>query len=363
MKCVVVTGITGSERREYLRTLKNRTNESEKLLIMDPWSKTKELYKNVNEATVLNMPDEDRLNYFKDAYKAIAGELTDLRKHQNQVVVVAVPTHSVFYWKSGFKDAIRDEFLEWLSPDLFITIIHNMKSIKANLDKDKYARFPEITFLEILHWRNREIQETSRWAKTFNKHHFVVARNEPLGTLYGILFTERKRIYFSYPMSYVTPRELEKAKQLIEKLRKLGYVVFDPSSIDDAKYVGELHKQVKARVGTITKDELSRIARTAGDHTVDLDYRLIEQSDVVVVRYPSVEYKKYIVEKDSIAPAIYVPLSAGVVCEMEKGNRDGKEVVAVWLPRVEPSPFFRYQCRKLFRREQDLLAYLASAAP
>lgn len=130
-------------------------------------------------------------------------------------------------------------------------------------------------------------------------------------------------------MSYVVASKMQKARKLIEKLRTLGYIVFEPSSIDDAKYVGELHQQVKAKKGTITRDELSRPARIAGDHTVDLDYKLIEQSDMVVVRYPSVE-RKYIVEKDSVIPAIYVLLSAGVIREMVKGNRDGKKVLAVW---------------------------------
>lgn len=139
--------------------------------------------------------------------------------------------------------------------------------------------------------------------------------------------------------------------------------VFDPGSIDDAKYVGELHGQVKAKKTTITTEELSIIARIAGDHTVDLDYRLIEQSDMAVVRYPSVQYSKYIVEEDSVIPAIYVPLSAGVICEMVKANRDGKKVLAVWLPRVEPSPFFRYQCTKLFTKEQELLDYMKSNEP
>ena len=159
-------------------------------------------------------------------------------------------------------------------------------------------------------------------------------------------------------MSYVTTQEMRKAKKLIRKLRSMGYIVFDPDSIDDAKFVGELHEQLRAKKVGITKQELSRIARIVGDHTVDLDYRLIEQSHMVVVRHPSVEYKKYIVEKDNVVPAIYVPLSTGVVCEMVKGSDTGKKVFAIWLPKVEPSPFFRYQCFQLFTSEQELVDYL-----
>lgn len=363
MKCVVCTGTTGSERREYLKELEDFVKEPRKLHMMDPWDKTKELHPDIDEATILNAPDQDRLSYFVDAYEDIANSLRNLREASGDVVV-AVPMHAVFYWKSVFKEGVRDKFVEWLSPDLFVTVIHSMKAVKANLDKDEYSRFPGITFPEILHWREREIRETSRWADMFKKPHIVIARDEPIEILEGVLFTQKKKIYFSYPMSYVSPREMNRAKKLIKRLRDMGYIAFDPDSIDDAKYVGELGKRLKAKDSTIrTKQELSYIARVVGDHTVDLDYTLIQQSDMVVARYPSVEYNVFIVEKDKVRPAMYVPLSAGVVCEMVRGNDERKKVFAVWLPRVEPSPFFRHQCFQLFTTEQALLDYLAQREP
>jgi len=363
MKCVICTGTTGSERRQYLVELENLTRESKKLLIMDPWLRTKELHTDIDEATILNISDEVRLNYFKDAYQDIANNLDKLRASSNDTVVT-VPMHSVFYWRSVYKDAIRDEFLECLSPDLFITIVHNMKAVKVNLDEDPHSRFSDIKFPEILQWRQREIQATSRWAKMFKKEHIVIARNEPVEVLYRVLFTEKKKIYFSYPMSYVSDREMNNARKLIKKLRGMGYIIFDPGSIDDAQYVSELHGQLKVKKGIVTKQELPHVARVVGEHTVDVDHKLIEQSDMVVVRYPSVEYNKFIVEKDKVAPAIYVPLSAGVICEMVKGYSAGKKVFAVWLPKgVEPSPFFRYHCTKLFTAEPELLDHLKQKEP
>jgi hypothetical protein len=363
MQCVLITGITGSERRQYLAELKDSLVDSKKLEVIDPWERTKELHPNIDEATVLNVSDEDRLDFFADAYKDVADSLEKMREASVDTVV-AVPTHSVFYWKSVFKDAVRDEFVEWLSPDLFVTVVHNMKVVKDNLDKDAYSRFPGITLPEILQWRLREIQETSRWANTFNKQHVVVARAEPIDTLSGILFNHRKKIYFSYPMSYVSSTEMNKAKKLIKKLRDNRYVVFDPDSIDDAKYIGELGRLMRIKSGVVsTKKELSNIARIVGNHTVDLDYRLIQQSDMVVARYPSVEYKEYIIEKNKISPAMYVPLSAGVICEMVRGNEQSKRVYAVWLPKVEPSPFFVHQCLQLFTSEQALLDHLQEKEP
>lgn len=363
MKCVICTGTTGSERRQCLTDLVKLVGESGKLRILDPWTITKVSHPGIDEATILNASDEDRLRYFHDSYQEIAGILSNLRQKQEDIVAI-VPMHSVFYWRSLFKDAVKDEFIEWLAPDLFVTIIHNMKDVKSNLASDKHRRFPDITFSEILQWRQRETEGTNRWANKYNKEFMVIARDEPIDTLYGVIFTKKKKVYFSYPMSHVSSRQMSMASKLIRKLRSIGYVVFDPGSIDDPKYISELDKQLKAGVGTIhSEQELSQIAKVVGELTVTLDYKLIEQSDMVVVRYPSVEYQKYIVEDDKFAPAIYVPLSTGVVCEMVKGNNTLKKVFAVWLPKVKPSPFFNYQCTRVFMNEKELLEYLQEYEP
>jgi hypothetical protein len=363
MKCVICTGITGSERRECLQDLDKFPEKSSKFRILDPWLKTKELHSDISEATILSMDDEQRLSYFSDAYKDIANTLKKMRQDESDDSVAVIPMHSVFYWKQLFKDAIRGEFIEWLLPDLFITVVHNMKAVKVNLDKDEHSRFSHITFQEILQWRQREIKETKDWADTFKKQHVVIARNEPIETLNGVLFKNKKRIYFSYPMSYVSIKEMNKAKELIKELRRMGYVVFDPDSIDDAKYIGELNRLSRQGKEITTNENLLSLAMMVGNHTVDLDYRLIDQSDMVVVRYPSVKYKNYIAEQDKTIPAFYVPLSAGVICEMARGNDKGKKVFAVWLPKVEPSPFFRYQCFELFRAQEQLLDHLKRKEP
>ena len=62
------------------------------------------------------------------------------------------------------------------------------------------------------------------------------------------------------------------------------------------------------------------------DQTVARDYKLIKQSDFVVVYYPT------------------TVLSAGVISEMIYAVANGKQVFAVWLPPTEPSPFFSYYC-------------------
>ena len=76
---------------------------------------------------------------------------------------------------------------------------------------------------------------------------------------------------------------------------------------------------------------------------VDRDYKLIAQSQTVVVYYPT------------------TTLSAGVICEMKEAIHMGKRVYALWLPEQPPSPFFTRYCTRWFREEEALFDYLAEA--
>ena len=77
------------------------------------------------------------------------------------------------------------------------------------------------------------------------------------------------------------------------------------------------------------------------DQTVARDYKLVKQSDLVVVYYPT------------------TVLSAGVICEMIYGMTNGKRVLAVWLPPTDPSPFFSHYCTEpVFRSVDALFDYL-----
>ncbi len=106
--------------------------------------------------------------------------------------------------------------------------------------------------------------------------------------------------------------------------------------------------------------ELILDARLAGDHgavrpenpenldhidgqIVDRDYKLVAQSETVVVYYPT------------------TTLSAGVICEMKEAIHRGKRVYALWLPDQPPSPFFTRYCTRWFRSEDALFDYMDEA--
>jgi adenylate kinase len=353
MKVVVCTGISGSERIECLGDIsayaKRRGKEIETI---NMWEALKKVAgQEIDEATILNLPEHIRMPMLEKAFQETATALEQTRiSEKDEPKCVVIATHACFHWKTDYLKAFPDYLLTQINPDILITIIHNLRDIKTNLDKNSSRRFVGITETDILYWQNREIDETKNWARNLKKKHFAIPRNEPVDTLYKVIFEENKKaIYFSYPMSFVNNEEMKKAVKLINKLREMGFVVFDPASIDDVKYVDRLLK--KSPKNSLYKD----LAENVDDQTVKLDYILIEQSNIVVSRYPAGKFLGY----ESHSDGMYIPLSAGVICEMVHGFSNGKRVYAVWLPKTDPSPFFAFHCRKWFRSEKKLLEYLS----
>lgn len=366
MQTIICTGITGSDRLGCLEATKEYARaHGRDLRIIDSWEIAQEVSKRpVDEATILNQPEADRQRIFKDVYLEISRRLERDRQNErpNQEKSVVVATHATFLWRSTYIKAFPENLLNPLRPDLFITITHDMERIKSNLDSDAHRRFREITLTDVLYWRDREVTETLSWVQKFKKKYFLISHNEPPETLYGVLFRPRaKKIYASYPMSHVSKRQTEAAGNLVVELRKRGFVVFDPGSLNDVAYVDRVRGKGGRGEGKAierTKKQMQTLLEIVGDQTVKTDYLLIDQSDLVVVYYPSVTQRQNIKGNGKVATSVYVPLSAGVICEMVHGFHSGKRVYAIWLPQDTPSPFFRYHCERIFGAKKQLLAYL-----
>ena len=89
------------------------------------------------------------------------------------------------------------------------------------------------------------------------------------------------------------------------------------------------------------------------DEVRDLCQGQIQQSDLVVVYYPKVAHTEA-----ETGGGFYIPLSAGVICEMVHGHRKGKRVYQVWLPESDPSPFFTFHCKEWFRGTAERVGHL-----
>ena len=75
------------------------------------------------------------------------------------------------------------------------------------------------------------------------------------------------------------------------------------------------------------------------DQVVVRDYKLIDQSDMIVVYYP------------------VTTLSAGVLSEINYSFTHNKEVYAIF-PQEDISPFFSYYTTKVFKSVEEFISYL-----
>lgn len=341
MKRVFCTGMTGTQRLAYLgRVKKLADREHLGLTIINVWDEMETVAqsaigKKIQRATVVNLPKDQRATLMADAFASIAAKLENIEETRTDEVAV-VAGHAVVD-RGGEQQAFDYRLLSRIEPDMYVTIIDNIKTISEELDRDPDHRFPDLTLMEILKWQRREIEgtcATARCESPQSVQHCLVATGQKPQTLFDLLFLQRKKIYASYPITESPEQDLPAVKKVINELRDRGYIVFDPYCITDLPF---------ARAQTeLTPRERRALIREVGAQIVTRDYHLIDQSDLVVVYYPTVKYPAVNEGVDEE----YVPLSAGVICEMVRGHSQGKEVYVIWLADHDPSPFFIYHTKE-----------------
>jgi adenylate kinase len=177
--------------------------------------------------------------------------------------------------------------------------------------------------------------------------HYLIAHDEPVRTLFDLICFKRPRIYLGYP---ITNLRREGLSGLIEMAREFGdrlrehFVVFDPLSVKDEEaaafakigarefeqqFSAEQRAEILEWAGSLeslhawaaTLDDRARLH--LGRATVIRDLRLIDQSDMNVVFYPTSQ------------------MSFGVLSEMIHAHTTGKKVYIIY-PFKSISPFLEY---------------------
>jgi adenylate kinase len=308
-------------------------------------------------------------------------------------------THATFSWNYSIVPGLDVYYLNLLQPDVYVTITDGILSIRQRLTEERWRR---VTINNLLWWRDVERALTEMMAAWQRKPHYLIGRRQGPETLYRVMFEpQTTTAYLSYPMTHLQGEKLLAQLERFRQRLRQRVVVFDPAAVDDFTLdvdapVGFSDGSVQAAdIGaTLTSTklegdagaspdgggagpgplggvgspasksgrarELILDARPPGeqgparqenpenlDHIdgqiVVRDYKLIEQSQTVVVYYPT------------------TTLSAGVICEMKEAIHRGKRVYALWLPDQPPSPFFTRYCTRWFREEEALFAYLDEA--
>jgi adenylate kinase len=347
---MICTGTSGTDRLGYLHDLARLAAlHGRKVELFDlrevMFQIASDVSEPVEEDTILDMFPRALILLRAAALEKIASHCEQAGRDAEWII----NTHAVFRWKNTLISGFDPYYLNRLRPDLYLTVTSGVLSVQARLGE--HPRWQDLSIEDLLVWREEEQFTTEAMARAQRKPQYLVGRSVSPETLYRLVFEiGLRKVYLSYPMAHVesgAERGLARFKQRLEE----SMVVFDPADVNDfvveqspAAAIGDGNAQLlevrdtgRAEAPEFSPRQLQHIS----DQIVFRDYRLIQQSDLVVVFYD-----------------VPVP-SPGVVSEMNFALHSGKRVYGVWLPETEPSPFFTRYCTRCFRSEDELFAYFA----
>jgi len=348
-----VTGQVGLDKKEFLQHVVEiaRSNGRELLLF------------NVGDLMYAEAPDivpgrildlsRQRLttlrrSVFKDILRAAATG-----------VDLIVNTHATFRWKHGLFPAYDHAQMRELDADLYVTLVDNVDAVHERLDRDHDIRY---TLKDILVWREEEIVVTEAMADAIAGYGqaYVLSRSNPrinAQALYRLMYEpDRKKVYPSFPMTHVmdSPAILAEIERFRDCLAE-HFITFDPADVDEKHLMGlageavrrgeeSLWIEVHGRHVTMNAAEISGIARDIDAQIYARDFKLIDQSDMIV---------SYIPELPDGRPA----LSSGVERELHHAFEGTREAYVVWRPTCEPSPFVTETATRVFGSIAELFGY------
>jgi adenylate kinase len=252
-----------------------------------------------------------------------------------------VSTHACFMRRgrlqAGMDMAPLKRLLEPMV-DMYVTVIDGCVPVYARQQHHAEWR-GHLSLAEIAIWRDFETSLTQMLAEYEGKPFFLLAREEPAEALYQLCQQPRaKTVYLSYPITAILkedPALIKSALAVGDQLRKAGFVVFNPLSVED---IGEALGSYDIDV-PVPEDQFAAAKPYIDSQIIGRDFQLIDQSDLVVVYYPT--------EK----------LSPGVLSEMMHARDRRIPVYMCGFPGAI-SPFLGILYQEAFETPEQLITRL-----
>jgi|GEM_PF-781602 len=321
-------------------------------------------------------------------------------------VATILVTHACFWWKGHLIPGLDTYYLKlivdetrrrWAQPVptavqemlpelrlappvrpegiFYITVVDSVYQIHRRLHETAQWR-GQLPTSELIMWQEQEIFLTRMLAAYERVPHYLIAHDEPTRTLIDLICFKRPRIYLGYPITNLRRQGwwhlIEDARAFARRLRE-HFVVFDPLSVKDeeaaafarigteefdAQFSPEQREEIRAWAGSLEEarawaqglDERTRLL--LGRATVVRDLRLIDQSDVNVVFYPTSQ------------------MSFGVLSEVIHAHTTGKKVYVIY-PFPTISPFLEFYATRVWtppadrpapRTAEEIEAFMLEAA-
>ena len=343
----IITGVSGTKRSRVLREVQRLARaRGESFEIFDVREAMFDIAEGVGqpveEETVLDMFPPSLVMLRAAALEKLAGVVEQAGRSSSWAMI----THAVFRWKNTLISGFDPYYLGRLKPDFYVTVTEGVRTVKRRLNDQ--PRWEEMSHEDLLVWREEEQFATEELARMQRKPQYLLGEQADAETMYRLFFEPKMRkAYLSYPMTHGEPNG-DRGLQGFKKRLEENLIIFDPADVNDFDVDDSTGSLVEPRDRTDGSAALAsgsangfsdREAQHISDQIVFRDYKLIAQSDMIVVFYD-----------------IAVP-SPGVVSEMNYALHTGKRVYGVWLPEADPSPFFSRYCSRVFRSTDELFQY------
>jgi adenylate kinase len=356
---IVVTGQVGVDKKPFLQQVVQIAAEhGHQVLLCNIGDMMYAEAPDVVPGRILDLP-LGRLNSLRRAvFKDILGKL-----HQHPHLIVN--THATFRWRHGLFPAFDHDQMLPLDPDVFVNLVENVDAVHERLAREHHE--VQHSLKDVLVWREEEILATEILATIIRGwgRFFILARGQstkrPAEAFYRLMFEpHRRKVYPSFPMTHVmdmpdTLAEIDAFRALLAE----HFITFDPGDVDEKNLLikavagqkrGETNLQVDVGGRPITFD-LHEILSVAGDIDGQIyarDFKLIEQSDMIVSYIPA-------------GPDGRPIISSGVERELQHAHESTKEVYVIWRSDSEPSPFVTETATRVFSTAAQAVQYFQRA--
>lgn len=316
----IVTGVSGSGRIELLEQIRDHSASLGKRVVVHDVGQIIR-----DECRRLRIPVADDLLLDMDA-----AQLRTLRSSAIKEVRLRIGgtpeadlhligLHATFRWKGRLIPGIGYQDVLGIGPTGFLNVVDDLNSIvKVNAANPKWDDVTRPSLEETQTWIMEEELVTQILSEVASASCYVVAKTHNIPNLADLFFSDKKRIYLSYPITGVrqdNPGLLQEIQGPILERLEVRFVVFNPLTIKDmsltyAEAAAEL-PHLKEKLTANTKN----IIKT---RTIDRDFHFIDQSDAVVVFY--------LTER----------VSPGVLAEIYYAHRNLKPVYIAYAGKRSP---------------------------
>ena len=349
----VVTGQVGLDKKEFLQqVVEIARSKGRDVLLFNVGDLMYAEAPDIVPGRILDLSRQRlttlRRSVFKDILRAAATG-----------VDLIVNTHATFRWKHGLFPAYDHVQMRELDADLYVTLVDNVDAVHERLEREHDIRH---TLKDILVWREEEIVVTEAMADAIAGYGqaYVLSRSNArinAQAMYRLMFEpHRKKVYPSFPMTHVmdSPAILAEIEHFRDSLAE-HFITFDPADVDEKQLMGlageairrgesDFVREINGRRLSMNAKEINSIARDIDGQIYARDFKLIDQSDMIISYIPAMPDGR---------PA----LSSGVERELHHAFEGTREAFVVWRPDCDPSPFVSETATRIFRTIADLFEY------